>query len=362
MSEVATAPSLLGPGGPPRTHIVGAGLIGASIGLGLKAAGWAVTIADADAKAQDLARSIGAGDALGEDSPELVIVAAPPAVTPALVVEALEMWPDAVVTDVASVKAPVAAAVAVTGHAERYVGSHPMAGRELSGSLAAQGDLFRARPWVVCAGDASPANVECVIAVARALQGDVVEMEAAAHDAAVARVSHAPQLAASAVAAALGTLTADDVALAGQGLRDVTRIAASAPGMWADIATLNREALVATLDHIIGDLEDVRDAQDIGAAVTDLIDRGRMEVARIPGKHGGVKREWTPVTVIVPDEPGRLLSLMTDVAACGVNIEDLTIEHSPRQPVGLTTIWVLPASADRLAASLEDNGWAVAAP
>jgi prephenate dehydrogenase len=274
----------------------------------------------------------------------------------------LELWPDAVVTDVASVKAPVARAVAATDHAARYVGSHPMAGRELSGSLAAQGDLFRARPWVVCVGEASATSVELVLSVANALQSDVVEMAAEAHDAAVARVSHGPQLAASAVAAALGTLTEDDVALAGQGLRDVTRIAASAPGMWSDIATLNREALVATLDHIIGDLEDVRDAQDIGAAVTDLIERGRMEVARIPGKHGGVKREWTPVTVIVPDEPGRLLALMTDVAACGVNIEDLTIEHSPRQPVGLTTIWVLPASAELLAHYLEDHGWAVAAP
>jgi prephenate dehydrogenase len=215
---------------------------------------------------------------------------------------------------------------------------------------------------VVCAGAAPPANVALVLAVAHALQSDVVAMDAQAHDAAVARVSHAPQLAASAVAAALGTLTAEDVALAGQGLRDVTRIAASAPGMWSDIATLNRDALVTTLDHIIGDLQDVRDAQDIGEAVTDLIERGRMEVARIPGKHGGAKREWVPVTVIVPDEPGRLLSLLTDVAARNVNIEDLTIEHSPRQPVGLTTLWVLPASAEALSQALEDNGWAVAAP
>jgi prephenate dehydrogenase len=349
-------------GSSPRTHIVGAGLIGASIGLGLRAAGWDVSISDADAKAQSLARSLGAGDAPGHDAPELVIVAAPPGITAQLVVEALERWPEAVVTDVASVKEPVDHAVRAAGHSHRYVGSHPMAGREVSGSLAAQGDLFRARPWVVCAGDAPADSVSVVTSVALALQADIVEMDARAHDAAVARVSHAPQLAASAVAAALGTLTADDVALAGQGLRDVTRIAASSPGMWADIATLNREALVTTLDHIIGDLEDVRDSQDIGAAVTDLIERGRMEVARIPGKHGGVKREWVPVTVIVPDEPGRLLALLTDVAAQEVNIEDLTIEHSPRQPVGLTTLWVLPVSAEALSGALEGNGWVVAAP
>lgn len=345
---------------PLRTHIVGAGLIGASIGLGLRAEGWTVTITDADPKAEALAHSLGAGEPLGDGVPQLVIVAAPPAITATLVVEALAAWPEAIVTDVASVKAPVAAAAEASGHGARYVGSHPMSGREISGSLAAQGDLFRARPWVVCEGNAHTSAVKAVRDVASALMADVVMMDAASHDAAVARVSHAPQLAASAVAAALGALTAEDVALAGQGLRDVTRIAGSSPEMWAEIATLNRGALVATLDHIIGDLEDVRESEDIGAAVADLIERGRLEVARIPGKHGGVKREWHPITVIVPDEPGKLLALLTDTAAVDVNVEDLTIEHSPRQPVGLTTLWVLPTRAAELAAALESRGWVVA--
>lgn len=348
------------PAGPLRTHIVGAGLIGASIGLGLRAEGWPVTIADADPQAEALARSLGAGIALDGEVPQLVIIAAPPAITATLVVEALSSWPQAIVTDVASVKAPIAAAAAASGHGDRYVGSHPMSGREISGSLAAQGDLFRARPWVVCSTNATTSAVEAVYAVAHALMADVVDMDASRHDAAVARVSHAPQLAASAVAAALGSLTAEDVALAGQGLRDVTRIAGSSPEMWAEIATLNRGALVATLDHIIGDLEDVRESDDIGAAVADLIERGRLEVARIPGKHGGVKREWHPVTVIVPDEPGKLLALLSDTAAVDVNVEDLTIEHSPRQPVGLTTLWVLPARAAELATALESRGWVVA--
>src|SRR5690606_36249336 len=130
----------------------------------------------------------------------------------------------------------------------------------------------------------------------------------------------------------------DDIALAGQGLRDVTRIAASPAGMWADIARLNRENIIATIDHIIGDLEDIREADDIGEAVTDLIERGRIEVARIPGKHGGAKRDWVGVTVIVPDPPGQLVRLLTDAATVGANVEDISIEHSPRQPVGLTTL------------------------
>lgn len=344
----------------PTTHIIGAGLIGASVGIGLSSQGWRVTIADADAEAERLARGIGAGGVLGDGAPELVIVATPPGVTGDVVVEALAAWPQAVVMDVASVKAPIAKVAATTGQAHRYVGSHPMAGREVSGALAAQGDLFRARPWVLCPGEASPAAVALVIQVAGALECDVIEMEASAHDLAVARVSHAPQAAASAVAAALAPLGADDVALAGQGLRDVTRIAASQPDMWADIARLNRAALVETITHIVEALDAVRTAEDIGAAMTQLIDRGRAEVARIPGKHGGAKRDWEAVTVIVPDEPGHLVRLLSDTAAVGVNVEDISIEHSPRQPVGLTTLWVLPQHAAALGVALEHSGWTVA--
>jgi len=346
----------------PRTHIVGAGLIGASIGIGLVAEGWDVTIEDRDADATRLAHSIGAGRSLAPgDTPQVVIVAVPPSAAASVVADSLRAFPGAIVTDVASIKAPIAAAAHNSGHGERYVGSHPMAGREISGGLAAQGDLFKARPWVLCPNGAPADAIALIRMLPQALQCDVVVMDAQAHDNAVARVSHAPQVAASAVAAALGTLSPTDVALAGQGLRDVTRIAATDAGMWADIARLNHHALVATLDHIIGDLEDVKEADDIGEALTDLIERGRIEVARIPGKHGGAQRDYTAVTVIVPDEAGQLLRLLSDVTAVGVNVEDIAIEHSPRQPVGLTTLYVDPTRATELTAVLSDKDWEIAA-
>jgi prephenate dehydrogenase len=342
-------------------HIVGAGLIGASIGVGLTAEGWPVTIDDRDAKAAKLARDIGAGGVrASDDAPDLVVVAVPPAAAADAVVSALRAWPEAVVTDVASVKEPIARAVEATSQGRRYVGSHPMAGREVSGGLAAQGDLFRARPWVLCPNGASASAQALVRAAAEALGGDVVVMDAARHDAAVARTSHAPQVAASAVAAALAGLDPEDVALSGQGLRDVTRIAASEPEMWADIARLNEGHLRETLRHIIGDLEKVREATDAGAALGALIERGRKEVARIPGKHGDKRREWSDVVVIVPDEPGELLRLLTAVAEEYVNVEDLAIEHSPKQPVGLVRVSVLASRAEPLIKALQAEGWEVA--
>jgi prephenate dehydrogenase len=346
---------------PVHVRIIGAGLIGTSIGLGLRSLGWPVTISDANLDVERLARGIGAGDAPGEsDEPDLVIVAVPPAATSAEVLVSLEKWPHAVVTDVASIKAPLAAAVEHAGRAARYVGSHPMAGREVSGTAAAQGDLFRARPWVLCPDGADPDAVDLVRRAAEALGADVVVTNASAHDGAVARVSHAPQVAASAVAAALSSLPASDLALAGQGLRDVTRIAASEPEMWADIARLNEANLKETLAGIVDDLIRVRDADDIGQALADLIERGRREVARIPGKHGGRRRDWMPVTVIVPDEPGQLLRLLTDVSTLGINVEDIAIEHSPQQPVGLVELSVDPARAGGLSLSLAERGWEVA--
>jgi prephenate dehydrogenase len=343
-------------------HIVGAGLIGASIGVGLTAEGWPVTIVDLDEDAARLARGIGAGGLPADgDTPDLVIIAVPPASAAEAVVAALRTWPDAVVTDVASVKSPIARAADATGQGRRYVGSHPMAGREVSGGLAAQGDLFRARPWVLCPNGATASAQALVRAVAEALGADVIVMDAARHDAAVARTSHAPQVAASAVAAALAALDSSDVALAGQGLRDVTRIAASEPEMWRDIARLNEANLRETLRHIIGDLEKVREAADMGSALGALIERGRAEVARIPGKHGDKRREWADITVIVPDEPAELLRLLTAVAEEYVNVEDLAIEHSPRQPVGLVRLSVLPSRAAALIDALVAEGWEVAA-
>ncbi|MFC2472404.1 MAG: prephenate dehydrogenase, partial [Actinomyces sp.] len=251
--------------------IVGTGLLGTSLALALRTAGVEVLLSDTSPTSLALARDMGAGALHGEDSPEpqVVVVATPPDVTADVVVEQLNAHPSAVVTDVASVKERVVTEVRsrAGAQARRYVGSHPMAGRERSGAGAADCDLFAGRPWVVVGQDSDP-QAELVI---RNLAVDVgatpVRMGAAEHDAAVAAVSHVPQLVASLVAARLEELGEGALALSGQGLRDVTRIAASDPRLWSAIIVGNAGPVVDLLRRISDDLAAL--VTGIEAAVCD---------------------------------------------------------------------------------------------
>ncbi len=355
-----------------HVRVVGTGLIGTSLGIALCRKGFHVTISDPSPTAERLARDLGAGTiaAAGDPDPDLVVVAAPPDVAAAAVLDALARWPAAVVTDVASVKGAVLEAVrAGRGDLGRYVGSHPMAGRERSGAGAARADLFDGRAWVVVPTDRSrPEAVEVVRRVATAAGSAVTVMGAKEHDAAVAAVSHVPQLAASLVAARLRDATDPAVALAGQGLRDVTRIAASDPRLWTQILAGNAAAVREVLLALRADLDEVITALD-GLAAGD--GRGALEVvhrtvangnvgyARIPGKHGAAPTSYATVVVVVPDRPGALGQLFTDMGEAGVNLEDLHLEHGLGQPFGLAEVSVVPAALERLLAALEERGWRV---
>ena len=125
----------------------------------------------------------------------------------------------------------------------RYVGTHPMAGREKSGPVAARGELFTSMPWVVCPSDGNLAR--SALQAARALAGDlgavVSQFTADEHDEAVALVSHLPQVMSSLLASRLQGTPLHALSLAGNGLRDVTRIAASDPTLWVQILGANAE-------------------------------------------------------------------------------------------------------------------------
>jgi prephenate dehydrogenase len=357
--------------------VVGTGLLGASIGLALGAHGVAVQLEDASPAALALARDMGAGEPATADSaePTLVVVATPPDVTADVVLRELRRHPGAVVTDVASVKRIVADEVAGRAGAdgERYVGSHPMAGRERSGASAADADLFVGRPWVVVETSAShPAAVLAVRALAVDLGATPVRLGAEEHDDAVALVSHLPQLAASLVAARLVDAPEGALSLAGQGLRDVTRIAASDPMLWASILVGNAAPVARALRDVRADLDSLvvaleRASEDgplapgaIGG-LTAVVSAGNVGAARIPGKHGGAPRRYGFVTVLVPDEPGELGRLFSEVGEAGVNIEDLQLEHSAGARVGLARIAVVPAAVEVLEKALDERGWRVVA-
>jgi prephenate dehydrogenase len=350
--------------------VLGTGLLGTSIGLGLRGRGVAVYLSDPSPTNQAVAVDIGAGlplAAMGDDSPELVVVASPPDVTADVVGSALADYPDATVVDIASVKAAILHDLRSRGaDLSRYVGTHPMAGREKSGPVAARGELFTSMPWVVCPTEESSAGaVQAARALATDLGALVSQFTAEEHDRAVALVSHLPQVMSSLLATRLQDTPLHALSLAGNGLRDTTRIAASDPTLWVQILGANAGKVVEILygvredlNRLIGTLEDPA-AAGARLDLAQLMSEGNAGQARIPGKHGGPPQAYSWLTVLVDDRPGQIARLLTEIGEIGVNLEDLRLDHSSGQNVGMVEISVLPSAHDLLVEALSDRGWRV---
>jgi prephenate dehydrogenase len=342
--------------------VVGAGLLGTSIALALRARGVDVALRDVSEEHLRTATGLGAANLdAATTRPRLVVVAVPPDHLAVEVAVALTSI-DAVVTDVGSIK--VAPLVEVRRTAPdalpRYVGSHPMAGSERSGPLAATAALFDGRPWAVTPHETSdPAAVEAVTDLARLCGATPVVLSPEEHDQAVARTSHLPHLLASLVAGRLIDAPAEHLALSGQGVRDVTRIAAGDPALWQQIVAANKDALTDLLHDVRQDVDTLLTAlaAEDRAAIGALLGRGVAGTAVIPGKHGGPSRPETTVFVVIPDHPGELARLFTDVGEIGVNVEDVRIDHDPAREYGLLELSVAAASTDHLLDALADRGW-----
>ncbi|MFO7689001.1 MAG: prephenate dehydrogenase [Cryobacterium sp.] len=352
--------------GPIR--IVGVGLLGTSIGLGLRARGIVVTLADASPTNLRLAVDYGAGQAgSADDRPQLIVVCVPPDVTADIVARELVAYPDAIVTDVASVKlAPLAELRARGADVSRYIGSHPLAGREKGGPLSGRADLFIGRPWVVAAHEAiSYQKAQAIDDLILDLGAILVEMTPEEHDRGVALVSHAPQVVSTLMARRLTDAPHSSLNLAGQGLRDVTRVAASDPDLWVQILAANahpvREVLLALrddLDRVIGALADPA-APGAQRRIAEELAGGNDGVARLPGKHGQDRR-YASLIVMVDDRPGQVARLLAEIGELGVNMEDLRLEYSPGAQIGLAEISVLPEAVSRLTEELAARGWRIA--
>jgi prephenate dehydrogenase len=366
---------------PASVIVVGTGLIGTSVALALRPRGVTVWLADSDPAAARLAADIGAGTVLPGDVPEgpppggpadVAVLAVPPqAVAPTLAraqAAGLARW----YTDVASVKSlPVRQARAAGCDMASFVPGHPLSGRERSGPAAARADLFLGRPWVICPDPPAPAEgLAAIEALARICGAEPVQVSAAEHDRWVALVSHAPHVLSAAMAARLADASDGALFLAGQGLRDVTRIAAGDTGLWTQILAANAAPVADVLAAVAADLAAVAEAladtaQAAGPGGPDLkvlaalLEQGGAGVARIPGKRGGPARAEAAVQVVIPDRPGELARLFQAAGAAGVNIEDIAIEHSPGLPVGVAELTVHPEAVGRLTEALAANGWPV---
>jgi prephenate dehydrogenase len=149
------------------------------------------------------------------------------------------------------------------------------------------------------------------------------------------------------------------LALSGQGVRDVTRIAAGDPALWQQIISANTVALTGLLRDVRADVDALLTALADGdrTRLVEVLDRGVAGTAVIPGKHGGPSRQETTLFVVVPDHPGELARLLAEAGDVGVNIEDLRIDHDPAREYGLVELSVASAQVDHLLASLEDRGW-----
>lgn len=344
--------------------IVGTGLIGTSIGLGLSKQGVAVSLDDASPANERLAADYGAGRiASSEVRPDLVVVCVPPDVTARVVAKQLLAFPSAIVTDVASVKSQIVDELAASGaDLSRYIGSHPMAGRERGGAASGRADIFVGRPWVIAEhSESNQTAMKLVEELALDLGSTPIRMTPAEHDRAVALVSHVPQLISSLLAARL--IGSAGVELAGQGLRDTIRIAASDPKLWVQILGANASEVVAVLKSYQADLSKVIDAlSDVSAtgalsSIDQAIAAGNRGVEQLPGKHGSKRTQLENFTIIIEDRPGQLAKLFTEINEIGVNAEDVKLEHNPGAQLGMLELSVVPASAQKLQDELSARGW-----
>jgi prephenate dehydrogenase len=333
-----------------RVLISGTGLIGTSIALGLQNLGWETIGWDPNPDALEGAARTGAVvpvgglDTVSLDADDLLVLAAPPSAVRSTL-SGLET--PALVIDVASVKAPIIE----VARTERFVGTHPMAGREVTGPDAARPWLFRGATWVVVPDGADESDVGKVESIVVALGARPIRMGATEHDAAVARISHLPQI----VAAALLD-GADEVPgamdLAAGSFRDLTRVAASDPAIWMDILTVNRR-------EVMDAVEALRTRLGALAASDADLDATLAQARHLRASFGP---ELAVVRVALEDRPGEMAAVGHALSECGADLRDLQLRHAPYGGGGILTLSVRAGEEGALRTALAAEGLSAVVP
>jgi len=338
--------------------VIGAGLIGTSIALGAKRAGAEVELFDADGRAQDLANDLVNSSKI--EDPTIVVIATPTSAVNGVLNRYKTLYPKSTFIDIGSTKTKVKVDVQTDSSlASRFCPTHPMAGRELDGAEAAQSDLFVGKSWIITPlAETSGESIVLVKELIEKLGARVIAMSPEDHDAAVASVSHLPQIISSLLAAQLESKSSEYLALAGTGVLDTTRIAGSNPDLWREILNLNKEALMPLLKDFQKDLSTLIDSYD----VQSVLERGKRGRQALPGKHRTASRNYTFLPVVLEDKPNQLALLFDECAKANVNVEDITIEHSPEQETGLVLLALSAINAYVLQKHLAASGWRVHPP
>ncbi len=343
---------------PGWVNIMGVGLIGGSVGLGLRAAGWKVGVVDVDSAIEQEAMNRGIADRVGlEPEAAVTVVAAPVGVIPELVVRALAET-SGVVTDVGSAKADICTSITDP----RFIGGHPMAGSDQDGIAGARSDLFADAMWVLTpSATTSETAFSTVRSLTKTLGAESIALPPPVHDEMVALVSHVPHLTSAALMNLADSTSVEHRALlrlAAGGFRDMTRISAGRPSIWPDICIANREAIVSGLDQLIAALGQTRSLVASGdrGGLYALLDTARNARQNLPVGYDQVDKA-AELAVPIPDRPGEIAAIATLASELDVNILDLDISHSGEGYQGVMTLVVDSAKAERLLGGLMARGY-----
>lgn len=334
-----------------RAHVVGLGLIGASIALALRDVGWTVSGADLDSdiETRALASNVITHTDLTPDV-DLVVIAVPAGAVASVATSILESNedPSLIVTDVAGVKGSIVDVVLDP----RFLGGHPMAGSELRGLSGARADLFAGSTWVLTPTDRTSAEVYSALhGVLREIGANVVAISADDHDRLVAVASHVPHLLAGSLMNEASQVAEQDAVLlqlAAGGFRDMTRVAAGDPSIWPDILFENREAVAQSLASLEARLRGLREALLEGGrdVILDSLLSAASARRQLPGRALS-SDDLAYLRVKVSDEPGVLAKVTMAASELLVNIYDIEIAHGI-EGVGGTLLLAIDAQQTQL--------------
>ena len=346
-----------------RIRIVGSGLIGTSFALSLAKNGHHLSMVDRESSHQILAQDL-LGSSINpsvDSDPELIVIATPVETIFEVLKSEFDRYPEARFIDIGGLKSNLLLEVArIPGLNAKFLGSHPMAGREVSGPAAARSDLFEGRAWIITpSSQTSPDLIRTARELIEGTGASIFELEPELHDEQIALISHLPQAVSTLLAAQLLDHDEQELTLAGAGLRDTTRLAGSSPDLWSHLLTQNAREVAPLLRSLRGNVDKLIDhlESEDRQGVRELLESGNRGRALIPGKHGGKGRDYHLLPIVIDDKPGQLSRIFAECDRIGVNVEDLQIEHSPGQETGLITLSLSENDAHSLHAHLISAGW-----